>query len=130
MCCDVTRKCGSGIVLSMQALMNTVLDSTKMYRSNFASSKQSSQFTLPSSLSLLPLFVVALLKHVGHVLCASPRSEWGLLPDLHVAEYLDRGMLYTLCCTCTSVHHFYFLCSKHNADACMYLLCSCSRLSR
>lgn len=49
---------------SLQALMNTVIDSSKMYRSNFASSRQASQLVLPSSIKLLPLLVVALLKSV------------------------------------------------------------------
>ena len=48
-----------------QALMNVVIDSTKMYRGHFASSLQASQFNLPTSLHLLPLFVTSLLKHVS-----------------------------------------------------------------
>lgn len=48
-----------------QALMNTVIDATKMYRSQFASSMQATQFNLPASLQLLPLFIIALLKSVS-----------------------------------------------------------------
>ena len=49
----------------VQALMNTVIDATKMYRANFASSMQASQFTLPATLRLLPLFMISLLKNVS-----------------------------------------------------------------
>ena len=51
-------------LISPQALTNIVIDSTKMYRTNFASSMQASQFILPSSLRLLPLFMFSLIKHV------------------------------------------------------------------
>ena len=47
--------------------MNTVIDATKMYRSQFASSMQASQFNLPGCLQLLPLFIIALLKSVSDV---------------------------------------------------------------
>ena len=48
-----------------QALLNIMIDATKMYRSNFASSMQASQLTLPATLRLLPLFMISLLKNVS-----------------------------------------------------------------
>ncbi len=45
--------------------MNTAVDCGKMFRANVMSSRQSSQYVLPASLSLLPLFIVALLKSVS-----------------------------------------------------------------
>ena len=55
--------------IALQALMNSVIDSTKAYRSLMASSVQSSQFCLPDSLCLLPLFILALLKSVSSCVC-------------------------------------------------------------
>ena len=48
----------------LQALLNTVVDCTKMYRSQVASAN-CPPFTLPSSLAQLPLFVLSLLKNVS-----------------------------------------------------------------
>lgn len=49
------------------ALVNTVIDATKAYRSNVASTMQGAggKLTLPVSLRLLPLFVLSLLKNVA-----------------------------------------------------------------
>ena len=53
--------------LLFQALVNTVQDATIAYRTILASSMQSSQFCLPASLRLLPLFTLSLLKHVSYL---------------------------------------------------------------
>jgi len=45
--------------------MNTAVDCGKMYKSNLGSSRQASQYVLPHSLRLLPLFIIALLKSVS-----------------------------------------------------------------
>ncbi len=45
--------------------MNVAVDATKVYRSNCCSSMQSSQFVLPASIRLLPLFTLALVKNVS-----------------------------------------------------------------
>lgn len=47
-----------------QAIMNVPVDATKVYRSNCASSLQSSQFVLPATIRLLPLFTLSLVKNV------------------------------------------------------------------
>ncbi len=56
------------LILYTQALMNTLIDSGKMYRNNVASSLQASQYTLPASIKLLPLLIIALLKSVSDLL--------------------------------------------------------------
>ena len=52
------------LLVLLQALMNTVVDSTKMFRSQVAS-VNSPSFTLPSSLMQLPLLILSLLKNVS-----------------------------------------------------------------
>lgn len=59
----VDRAASATLGDAREALLNIVLDCTRMYRSHFASSMQASQFALPSSLRLLPLFMLSLLKH-------------------------------------------------------------------
>uniref|UniRef100_A0A1X7U3G3 Uncharacterized protein n=1 Tax=Amphimedon queenslandica TaxID=400682 RepID=A0A1X7U3G3_AMPQE len=52
------------------ALVNTVIDATKAYRSNVASTMQGggAKLTLPVSLRLLPLFILSLLKNIAFTL--------------------------------------------------------------
>ena len=70
--------------------MNVVIDSTKMYRGHFASSLQASQFTLPASLHLLPLFIISLLKHVSkHLL----KTHHGLRLQSSLLEKKSHGEL-------------------------------------
>jgi len=64
----VDRSVSATLGDAREALMNVVIDSTKMYRGHFASSLQASQFNLPTSLHLLPLFVTSLLKHPAFTL--------------------------------------------------------------
>ena len=55
----------NNIFMTSQAMVNAVVDATKVYRSTMLSSTQQRSFSLPQSLQLLPLFVLALLKNVS-----------------------------------------------------------------
>ncbi|CAI8053137.1 Protein transport protein Sec24B [Geodia barretti] len=63
----VDRATSSSIGDARDALLNTVVDCTKMYRSQVASAN-CPPFTLPSSLAQLPLFVLSLLKNPAFTL--------------------------------------------------------------
>ena len=49
----------------LKALMNASIDSLSVFRSQVANMGQSGQLLAPYSLRLLPLFILALLKHVS-----------------------------------------------------------------
>jgi protein transport protein SEC24 len=63
------------------ALMNTIIDSTKAYRSNLATSQQLSQFSLPSSIKLLPLLTLSLLKDDFTQQQQQQQQYFGLYPE-------------------------------------------------
>jgi hypothetical protein len=61
--------------------MNTIIDSTKAYRSNLATSQQLSQFSLPSSIKLLPLLTLSLLKDDFTQQQQQQQQYFGLYPE-------------------------------------------------
>ena len=54
--------------LSSQALMNACIDTLSVYRTSVANQPQSSGLIAPHSLRLLPLFILAIMKHVSMTL--------------------------------------------------------------
>jgi hypothetical protein len=62
----VDRALATKLSDAREAMINTVVDSLKAFRGNFfATGQMSSELVCPESLKYLPLFVLALLKHVG-----------------------------------------------------------------
>ncbi|XP_065891060.1 protein transport protein Sec24A-like [Dysidea avara] len=59
----VDRVMSASLGDAREAMVNAVVDATKVYRSSMLSSTQQRSFCLPQSLQLLPLFVLALLKN-------------------------------------------------------------------
>ncbi|XP_064387627.1 protein transport protein Sec24A-like isoform X2 [Halichondria panicea] len=64
----VDRSSSATLGDARDAIMNVAVDATKVYRSNCCSSMQSSQFVLPASIRLLPLFTLALIKNTAFTL--------------------------------------------------------------
>lgn len=53
------------LLLFHQALMNACIDTLSVYRASVANQPQSSGLIAPHSLRLLPLFILAIMKHVS-----------------------------------------------------------------
>lgn len=56
------------LLLFYQALMNACIDTLSVYRTSVANQPQSSGLIAPHSLRLLPLFILAIMKHVSMTL--------------------------------------------------------------
>lgn len=64
--------------------MNACIDALSVYRTSVANQPQSSGLLAPSSLRLLPLFILAIMKHVGVILSECYRSSGYKVGDLRM----------------------------------------------
>ena len=74
-------------VLFHQALMNACIDALGVYRTSVANQPQSSGLLAPYSLRLLPLFILAIMKHV----CVN-----SLFNNIHQSPFLVNKILFML----------------------------------
>ena len=72
--------------------MNACIDALSVYRTSVANQPQSSGLLAPYSLRLLPLFILAIMKHVGAIFSECYRSSGYKAPLLRwrpEIEYCD-----------------------------------------
>ncbi|CAH3193392.1 unnamed protein product, partial [Porites evermanni] len=71
----VDRTLSSSLGDAREALMNACIDTLGVYRTSVANQPQSSGLLAPHSLRLLPLFILAIMKHVAFRLGSSSRLD-------------------------------------------------------